>query len=653
MAQAKWLVSVDWNNDGDFSDAHEDVTSDVLGLTLDNLRDLYSDYIEAARLEMELRNDDHKYSPPNGSSPLSGNLKPGRKVWVRAAYPFDSFTDAGGTQLADHAPDYDSSFAWTENLQGFDIVSSGGGVETDSVQGNGDCVATIDFGHSDISIGCDFTRGADGSDHGGLSFRYSDASNFLYARVTGTHVEVRKVDGGADSQVAAVAHTWNSAECKFLHVLLHGDSIRVFVNDGEVVSTTSSFNSTATRHGLFCDDQADHTWDSFGGWVSVFYGAVDSIHPRPRRGAQYCYLRALDDMERLTSVTLYTYSTSQLPQDSDHILGDLLDYADVDAGRRHLDSGTTLVPDTWSPSIWGVQATDEIHRLQDEEDGFIYLDGHGYWRLENRSHRATAPHTTSQATIKDTDDGSNPYFSELVWDDGANNIENMVFMRIMDATNQGAQTAWTLSEKPHFAAYETKDFLAESKDYDTVGGQLTPVENTDYDANTNQDGTGTDISSELTVTHPNTADFNGKGTMIRVTFGASAGYLTLLKLRTLNAFTYNDPVLMLAEDATSKNTYGERFKSIEARWTREVDVALATVESRRDRKKDPKTVLRVAVPNGSKANMLLALHRFLSDRVTVQYSDMGISEDFFIEGHKITVSEGWTMVATELLLQGV
>ena len=387
--------------------------------------------------------------------------------------------------------------------------------------------------------------------------------------------------------------------------------------------------------------------------MSLFHGTVDSIHPRPRRGAQYCYIRALDEMERLTSVTLYTYATAQLPQDSDDILDDILDYADVDASRRQLDSGTTLVPDTWSPSIWDVQATDEIYRLQDEEDGFFYVDGLGYWRLENRSHRSAAPHTTSLATVKDTDDGTNPYFSELVWDDGADNIENMVFMRIRAATNQGAQTAWTLSEKPQFASGETKDFLAESKAYDTVGGQVTPVENTDYDANTVQDGTGTDISSELTVTHPNTADFNGKGTLIRVTFGATAGYLTLLKLRTLNAFTYDDPVLLLAEDSTSKDIYGERIKAIEARWTREVDVALATLGSRRDRKKDPKTVLRVVVPNGSKANMFFILHRHLSDRVTVQYSDMGISEDFFIEGHKITVSEGWTLVTRELQLHGV
>ena len=656
MAQAKWLVQVDWNDDGDFSDSNEDVTSDVLGLTLEHFRDLSSDHIEAARLELELRNDDHKYSPPNSSSPLSGNLKPGRKVWVRAAYPYDAFTGSTTkTTLTNHTPDHDSTFSWVEHSGGYSIPASGTYAETDSVQGNGDCVATMDFGDADVSFGCDFDRGTDTTDHGGLCFRFSNVSNYLYVRVTGTAIEVRKVQAAADSLVVSATHTWSTGAKKFLQVVLHGDSIRVLVDDGEAVDASSSFNSGATRHGLFCDDQADHTWDNFGGWVSLFHGAIDSIHPRPRRSAQYCYVRALDEMERLTSVTLYTYSTAQLPQTSDEILDDMLDFADVDTGRRQLETGTTLVPAVFSPPIWGVVATDEIHRLQDEEDGFVYVDGHGYWRLENRSHRSAegGPHTASKATIKDTNDGVNPYFSELVWDDGTNNIENMVFMRIRDATTQGLQTAWTLKEKPFFVANETKDFLAESKDYDVVVGQLTPVENTDYDANTQQDGAGTDISSELTVTHPNTADFNGKGTLIRVKFGATAGYLTLLKLRTLNAMLFDDPVLVLAEDDTSKSTYGQRIKSIEARWTREVDVAQATVNNRLNRKKDPKTVMNLVVPNGSKANMMLILQRTFSDRVTVSYSDMGINGGFFVEGHRITVGEGWTMVTRQLLLQGV
>ena len=84
-----------------------------------------------------------------------------------------------------------------------------------------------------------------------------------------------------------------------------------------------------------------------------------------------------------------------------------------------------------------------------------------------------------------------------------------------------------------------------------------------------------------------------------------------------------------------------------------MDVAQATVNNRLKRKKDPKTVMNLVVPNGSKANMMLILQRTFSDRVTVSYSDMGINGGFFVEGHRITVGEGWTMVTRQLLLQGV
>ncbi|MCH9009046.1 MAG: hypothetical protein IIC21_00290 [Chloroflexi bacterium] len=653
MAQAKWLVKVDWNDDGDFSGSNEDVTADVFGLTLEQFRDLSSEHIEAARLEMELRNDDHKYSPPNGSSPLSGNLKPGRKVWARAAYPFDGFTDSPGVQLTGHALDYDSAFAWTENRRNFHISPDGAGAETDSVEGNGDCIATVDFGDSEASFGCDFTRGTDATDHGGLCLRYIDNSNYMYARITGTAVEVRKVDAGSDGLIASAPFTWPASTTKFLQVVLHGDSIRVFVDAKEIVDTTSSFNGSATKHGLFCDDEADHKWDNFGGWVSLFYGAIDSIHPRPSKDRQYCYVRALDEMERLTSVTLHSQAQAEIPQTTDEILGDILSYSAVDDDRRQLDSGIQVIPELWSPPMWGVQATDEIHKLQDEEDGFIYVDGHGYWRMEGRSHRTSAPHTSSKATIKEIDDGTNAYFSDLVWDDGVSNVENVVYMRMRDATNQGLKTTWTLSETTSFSANETKEFLAETQDYDIVVGQQVPVENTDYDANTAQDGSGTDISSELTVTHPKVLEFSGKGTIIRVKFGATAGYLTLLQLRSLNALLFDDPLLVFAEDSTSKSTFGQRTKRIDARWTRETSVGQATVDSRLARNKDPKTVVNVTIPNGSKANLWLILQRGLSDRVTVSYSDMGISGDFFIEGQRLDVSEGWTLVRRELLLQAV
>ena len=356
-------------------------------------------------------------------------------------------------------------------------------------------------------------------------------------------------------------------------------------------------------------------------------------------------------MRRLESVTLYTYATSSFPQTSDEILGDILDYSGVNSSLRTLDSATGLVPQLWSPALWGVKALDEILRLQDEEDGFIYVDGHGLWRLENRSHRESEPHTSAKAILLSVSGGRDAYFSALEWSEGVDNIENKLFMRVRDAANHGHRTVWTLSETPRFAAGETRDFLAESKDFDVVGGQLSPMPTTDYAANTQADGSGTDITAQLTVTHPATRLYNGKGTLIRVQFGGTAGYLTRLGLRSVNALTFNAPLLLTAENGVSQDVYGQRIRSIDARWTREAHRAQQTLDRRLARRATPRTALRVSLPNGSDANTLLMLQLRLSDRIALRYEDMGVDGEFFVEGHSLKVGQGGKKVERTLLLQ--
>ena len=322
MAQAKWLVLVDWSGNGGFPVAAVDVSEDVIDLTLEHFRDLRTGYVESARAELKLRNEDHRYSPPNAGSPLHPHLKPGRALLIRAAYPHDGFTSSpAGTRLSGHAPELGPDFHWAEGGRGFRIASGGGAAQTDGSAGAGTRLATLDLGSTDVSFGCEFRRGQNVTSHGGLCLRYADASNFLYVRVTGQALELRKVESGRHATVAAAAYAWSASERRFLQVVTHGESVRVFVDDRQVIDASTSFNSGRTRHGLFCSGDSDHAWRAFGGWVSLFRGVVDAIHPRPRLGAQYCYVRALDDMERLTSVTLHTQATSAYPQTSDKILG--------------------------------------------------------------------------------------------------------------------------------------------------------------------------------------------------------------------------------------------------------------------------------------------------------------------------------------------
>ena len=647
MSEAKWNLSVDWNGDGRFAGNDDDITPAVLGLSLRHMRDLKTEYMDAARLDIRLTNSNHKYSPPNTSSPLFGRLAPGRKIRMRAAFPCDDFGGTAGATLNGRTPEYGNAYRWTDANDDFRIASSGG-AQTNGAR-IGRRIATMDFGLTDASLGCEYTRGSDTNRHGGLALRFTDADNFLYLRVTGSAVQLRKVEQRSDTLLAEAALQWNTGDRRRIQIELHGDSIRVFIDGQQVIVARSSFNTAATRHGLYCDGAADHLWQQFGGWVSLLCGDIYSIDPHPNE--QQCHIRAYDAMHRLESVTLYIYASSSFPQTSDDILNDILDYAGIDSASRRLDAGAELVPQLWSPPLWGVQAADEIRHLQDEEDGLIYVDGQGFWRLENRSHRQTAPHSASRGTLRSVNNGADGYFSALDWSDGVGNVQNRLFMRIRDATNHGHRTVWALSETPHFDAGETREFLAESKDFDVVGGQLSPLPNTDYLANTQPDGSGTDITSQLTVTYPATRLYNGKGTLVRVQFGSTAGYLTRLGMRSVNALTFNAPLLVTAENRGSQNTYGQRIRSIEARWTREAQRGQATLGRRLMRRSTPRTALKVTLPSGSDANALLTLQLRLSDRIALHYEDMGVNDEFFIEGHTLEVGQGGKRVERTLLLQ--
>lgn len=319
MNEAKWKLLVDWNGYGQFTGVNDDITQAALELSLRHMRDLKTEHIDAAQLDVRLANSDHKFSPPNTASSLFGSLKPGRKVWLRAAHPCDEFKGAPGASLSGRAPEFGGSYRWSDAKRGFHIGS--GDAQTNGAHA-GRRIATMDFGLAEVSFGCEFTRGSNATQHGGLALRYSDDDNFLYIRLANDMMQLRKVERGKDTQIAGAALAWDAGETHFIQVELHGEFIRIFVDSKQALAARSAFNLTATRHGLHCDGPADHRWRQFGGWVSLFFGDLHSIDPQP--SASQCRIRAYDEMRRLEDVTLYMYATSAFPQTSDEILDDML-----------------------------------------------------------------------------------------------------------------------------------------------------------------------------------------------------------------------------------------------------------------------------------------------------------------------------------------
>lgn len=86
--EATYGVKVDWNNDGDFSDTGENITARTLAskgpLSFQYGRDQARavDAIRPAETAFTVNNESGDYAPDNLSSPLAGNLEPGKPILI-------------------------------------------------------------------------------------------------------------------------------------------------------------------------------------------------------------------------------------------------------------------------------------------------------------------------------------------------------------------------------------------------------------------------------------------------------------------------------------------------------------------------------------------------------------------------------------------
>ena len=83
MVTQAYKILVDWDNNGNFTGTHDDITSDVLSVQFRRGRDFASTMegnSTAGVLKVRLNNESGKYSPSNTSSALTGNIKPSKPV---------------------------------------------------------------------------------------------------------------------------------------------------------------------------------------------------------------------------------------------------------------------------------------------------------------------------------------------------------------------------------------------------------------------------------------------------------------------------------------------------------------------------------------------------------------------------------------------
>jgi len=496
MPKALHKLLIDFDLDGDWTEAINDCTADVQRVTRVYGKNLLKQRAEAGTLEVILTNDDHKYTPMNTASPLYPLVIPGPSIWYSVGYPVDTFDAADATTLTARKPDYDDLFAaWAGDTGNFNVLTN----KLRTPVG-GDYQAVLDFGECDCWVGVEFTRH---HAHSGLIFRYTDTDNYWLVRSDGTTLYVDKVVAGVQANVDSVAHTWAAGVTHRISVQLHGTRKDIYIDDIFTLndSTLDAFSQTATKHGIGgTGSSTDDRWNDFGGWRSVFLGRIDTITIHPRAGEQYAYIKAYDDMERLAKHQVYKENVLTY---EDLIFYVILLAADVPASQMTADYYGQLTYD--EKHVIGRDALTELYQLQDDGVGFYYIDG-GTHRYEALDHRDSAPHTValkSWYASRQAGDETDIIFQDLKPEAAKDIIENEGYYTYYKLALATEAVVWELTtgtdwvlDRPPVAAGETVEFLSVGQG-DSVASPRVPYPGADFKINALADDSGAVVTSPV------------------------------------------------------------------------------------------------------------------------------------------------------------
>lgn len=435
--------------------------------------------------------------------------------------------------------------------------------------------------------------------------------------------------------------------------------------------TTGQFDPINSAAILTAGTQIRFVLDSEGITRVMWYGKVRNVAPREddlfRSYAQVTGFCFLDEFNRpLVTPGITTNKTAS--QVTDEIIGDL--GLTVSATQKQYGTMTRIFPSVFDTVRSKQNALGEISKAVLSELGYIAVRGtrteadnfiltiDGRDTRENRAY-ITIPKGTDQSGFALMEDGS-----YLLQEDSARIIldESLTFDEFATITDKqlaygknivndcivtvypreysaSAEVLYSLTSAPGIDVGETREILARYRDPDNTAQSITartmlaPVANTDYTANAVSDGSGADLTSDLSVTAIYSAaeiNYTLENT------GATKLFITKLQARGEGIFFYS-PVTLQAEDTTSQAANGYRVLAHSPRYLDDVDdgqeIANAIIASAKDVFSDVDWIEIDA--NASSENLFAAMYLDIGDPLKITLKDAAgnmTARKFYING---------------------
>lgn len=350
--------------------------------------------------------------------------------------------------------------------------------------------------------------------------------------------------------------------------------------------------------------------ESTGTRYYEFTGYINDI--RPNYGAVktatiYADGAAVKLKSNIKSGTIYTGNTY------DEQIGLALDTAGW-TGERDIDTAVSeILPYHW---FSGIQALTEIYKLTDAAFGTFWVNEEGTARYRSR---INADVSTQTITDDDTD-----YYYGIQAPAPRDVLKNKIQVYARARQQQTDVEIWRLVDKPQITGtgspiWATFNYNGEEVPALSV---TNPVATTDYTANDNADGSGTNRTANFSFALEKFAT----AAKITPSNSGSPAYLTLLKLRgnviTADKYTYKE-----VEDTASIALYGERELIIQTDWLQDGNAAQEHAEILVQKFSTPKVFPRFKFRRDAIGAQYLTP---LFDLITVNFSQNNITGEYRI-----------------------
>lgn len=364
----------------------------------------------------------------------------------------------------------------------------------------------------------------------------------------------------------------------------------------------------------------------------LFSGRIDDFNVQADRGNRSISFTFLDSLALLQGIKLSTplYQTIR----TGDAINVILDQAGW-TGPRDIDHGATVVP------FWWAEGTDAFSAIQDlvKSEGppaIAYQSPDGTFIFRDRHHRLLrSVSTTSQAAFAQPRLGdcaapavtglhfTEPFVYSNGWKDIVNSVSFDVDVRQPDLE---LSAVWTSNDTISLANGESRSINVSGSD--PFMNAVVPLVGTDFTLS----GAGT-----LLVTLDRTS-----GASAQITITAVGGSVQVLSMQLrAQAVPVINTVKVGLQDGVSISEHGEKTYPDEAPWAGPNDAfALATLIIQHYSERLPYVSLRIVSENPFHWQQVVG--RTVGDRITIQYDELGMNADFFVESITHQIDRIWT-----------